>query len=71
LEQAVGRARLLREDCIVIVISNFPLRQAVMKPVFPVSASDKTSNRPLNSSGNHHFQSLASPNIKNIPLRNH
>lgn len=31
LEQAVGRARLLRCDCIVNLYSNFPLRQAVMK----------------------------------------
>ncbi|QDR79623.1 hypothetical protein [Sporomusa termitida] len=31
LEQAVGRARLLREDCTVNVFSNFPLSQAVMK----------------------------------------
>ena len=30
LEQAVGRARLLRCDCIVHLFSNFPLRQAVM-----------------------------------------
>jgi hypothetical protein len=31
LEQAVGRARLLRNDCIVHLFSNFPLSQAVMK----------------------------------------
>ena len=31
LEQAVGRARLLRCDCTVNLYSNFPLRQAVMK----------------------------------------
>lgn len=31
LEQAVGRARLLRCNCIVNLYSNFPLRQAVMK----------------------------------------
>jgi hypothetical protein len=31
LEQAVGRARLLRFNCIVHVFSNFPLSQAVMK----------------------------------------
>lgn len=31
LEQAVGRARLLRYDCTVNLFSNFPLRQAVMK----------------------------------------
>jgi len=30
LEQAVGRARLLRFDCTVNLFSNFPLRQAVM-----------------------------------------
>jgi len=30
LEQAVGRARLLRFDCIVYLFSNFPLRQSVM-----------------------------------------
>ena len=30
-EQAVGRARLLRCDCIVNLYSNFPLRQSVMK----------------------------------------
>ena len=30
LEQAVGRARLLRYDCIVNLFSNFPIRQAVM-----------------------------------------
>jgi hypothetical protein len=31
LEQAVGRARLLRYDCTVNLFSNFPLSQAVMK----------------------------------------
>lgn len=31
LEQAVGRARLLRCDCTVNLYSNFPIRQAVMK----------------------------------------
>ena len=31
LEQAVGRARLLRYDCIVYLFSNFPLNQAIMK----------------------------------------
>lgn len=31
LEQAVGRARLLRCDCTVNLYSNFPLRQAVLK----------------------------------------
>jgi hypothetical protein len=31
LEQAVGRARLLRYDCTVNLFSNFPLRQAVMR----------------------------------------
>ena len=31
LEQAVGRARLLRCDGTVTLFSNFPLRQAVMK----------------------------------------
>jgi len=31
LEQAVGRARLLRKRCIVNLFSNFPIRQAVMK----------------------------------------
>ena len=30
MEQAVGRARLLREDCIVNLFSNFSLWQAVM-----------------------------------------
>jgi hypothetical protein len=30
LEQAVGRARLLRCDCTVHLFSNFPLRQAIM-----------------------------------------
>ena len=30
LEQAVGRARLLREDCTVNLFSTFPLKQAVM-----------------------------------------
>ena len=28
LEQAVGRARLLREDCTVYVFSNYPCQQA-------------------------------------------
>ena len=28
LEQAVGRARLLREDCTVIVYAGFPVEQA-------------------------------------------
>jgi hypothetical protein len=31
LEQAVGRARLLRFDCVVNLFSNFPLRQASLK----------------------------------------
>jgi hypothetical protein len=31
LEQAVGRARLLRCDCTVNLYSNFPLRQASLK----------------------------------------
>jgi hypothetical protein len=31
LEQAVGRARLLRNDCTVNLFSNFPLKQAIMK----------------------------------------
>lgn len=31
LEQAVGRARLLRKDCTVHLYSNFPLRQAQMQ----------------------------------------
>ena len=31
LEQAVGRARLLRCDCTVNLFSNFPIKQAVMK----------------------------------------
>jgi len=31
LEQAVGRARLLRNDCTVNVFSNFPLKQAIMR----------------------------------------
>jgi hypothetical protein len=31
LEQAVGRARLLRNDCKVHLFSNFPLNQAIMK----------------------------------------
>jgi hypothetical protein len=31
LEQAVGRARLLRNDCNVYLFSNFPLKQAIMK----------------------------------------
>jgi hypothetical protein len=31
LEQAVGRARLLRRDCTVNLFSNFPLAQAVLR----------------------------------------
>jgi len=31
LEQAVGRARLLRNDCIVRLFSNFPLSQTQIK----------------------------------------
>ena len=31
LEQAVGRARLLRHDCVVNLFSNYPLEQAVMR----------------------------------------
>ena len=31
LEQAVGRARLLRCDCVVNLFSDFPLRQATLK----------------------------------------
>jgi len=42
LEQAVGRARLLRYDCTVYLFSNFPLRQAVMKESFePPIESEK------------------------------
>jgi len=33
LEQAVGRARLLRFDCIVNLFSNYPLEQAIMMEV--------------------------------------
>ena len=33
LEQAVGRARILREPCTVYLFSNFPLRQAQMREV--------------------------------------
>ena len=35
LEQAVGRARLLREDCQVHVYSNFPLKQAIFTDKSP------------------------------------
>ncbi|MEN1761743.1 hypothetical protein AAIG11_14750 [Anoxynatronum sibiricum] len=35
LEQAVGRARLLRHDCQVTVFSNFPLRQAILERDLP------------------------------------
>jgi len=31
LEQAVGRARLLRKDCVVYLYSNFPLSQAILE----------------------------------------
>jgi hypothetical protein len=31
LEQAVGRARLINNDCTVNLFSNFPIGQAVMK----------------------------------------
>ncbi len=31
LEQAVGRARLPRNDCNVFLFSNFPLKQAIMR----------------------------------------
>lgn len=31
LEQAIGRARLLRYDCTVILFSNYPIKQAIMK----------------------------------------
>ena len=34
LEQAVGRARLLRFDCVVHLLSNFPLKQAIMKEIY-------------------------------------
>ena len=30
LEQAVGRARLLRKDCVVYLYSNFPLSQSIL-----------------------------------------
>ena len=39
LEQAVGRARLLRNDCRVHLFSNFPLGQAEMKTNFDYSLS--------------------------------
>jgi len=40
LEQAVGRARLLRHDCTVYLFSNFPVQQAVMR----VSEHEKTKD---------------------------
>ena len=38
LEQAVGRARLLRNPCEVYLFSNFPLRQAEMIEDFDFTA---------------------------------
>jgi len=42
LEQAVGRARLLRCKCIVNLFSNFPLKQAAMK-VFEYDCKSKAA----------------------------
>ena len=41
LEQAVGRARLLRNECTVHLFSNFPLSQAVMVKDFDYESKDK------------------------------
>ena len=42
LEQAVGRARLLREDCTVYVFSNYPCQQAeiIQDPYLELKSED-------------------------------
>ena len=50
LEQAIGRARLLRHDCTVYLFSNFPLEQAEMIMDFDYSLSG-AKKRPLVDSG--------------------
>jgi hypothetical protein len=47
LEQAVGRARLLRCDCTVNLYSNFPLRQAIMRE----SNYDQLNTIPMETKG--------------------
>ena len=43
-EQAVGRARLLRCDCTVYLLSNLPLRQANMKVLDYENVDDDADN---------------------------
>ena len=43
LEQAVGRSRLLRNECTVHLFSNFPLSQSQMVADFKYESKDKES----------------------------
>lgn len=42
LEQAIGRARLLRHDCTVHLFSNFPLKQSEMVTEFDYTCCQDT-----------------------------
>lgn len=46
LEQAIGRARVLREDCTVYVFSNYPCKQAElnMEPYLNITAEEETED---------------------------
>ena len=46
LEQAIGRARVLREDCIVYVFSNYPCKQAElnMEPYLNITAEEESED---------------------------
>ena len=46
LEQAIGRARVLREDCTVYVFSNYPCKQAElnMEPYLDITVEEETGD---------------------------
>lgn len=46
LEQAIGRARVLREDCTVYVFSNYPCKQAElnMEPYLDITVEEETED---------------------------
>lgn len=46
LEQAIGRARVLREDCTVYVFSNYPCQQAElnMEPYLDITVEEETED---------------------------
>ena len=46
LEQAIGRARVLREDCAVYVFSNYPCKQAElnMEPYLDIAVEEESED---------------------------